>query len=224
MAAGVETSTAPVAPPVDDGGADGWRTDAQQRKYAPARGRSGVVYRQGTETIEEAHARDAKGPKDRKPRGAPKPKTAPAPTTIDAKALEQALIEALSAPAIVAAGMGDEYLADHFATHGRALARNLVAASERNPWLKQKLEALMVGEDFMVKLVTALGVGGALLSYALPPIIYLLPNAPVIGNDKAREMFGVPKRDPKPKEPADADAPPAAPAAAAERPAAPAQP
>lgn len=208
----VEAPGAETAPGggAENGGDAGWKTDKQGRQYAPARGRSGVVYRQGTESLEEAYARDGQGPKDRKPRGKSKTNLPPKPTAIDARQLEHALTELLQSPGFAAAMAGDEFLTDHFAKQGPNLARNLVAASQRNPWLRQKLEALMVGDEFMVKLMTTIGVGGAVISYAVPPILYVLP----MGGervDRAREMFGVPERPTK-EEPR-ADTAPAAPPA-----------
>jgi hypothetical protein len=201
------------------GAEDGWKTDKQNRQYVAAKGRSGVVYRQGEETVEEALARDGK-PKDQKPRkkrpapsgAVPKP---PAPTEVDLKEIEHYLAEVFRAPAIPCATMGDEWAANHFATQGPVLARNLVAASRHNPWLRHKLEAAMLGgDDMMFKVLGMMGLASAVMAYAAPPIIWWF-NPPVIGGEKAREMFGIPdKRDGK-------DAPAAAPPGPAPAPEAP---
>jgi len=42
-------------------GAVEWRKDTRGREFVSAVGRSGVVYRQGEETIDDAYARDAEG-------------------------------------------------------------------------------------------------------------------------------------------------------------------
>lgn len=203
--AGPEVST----PGPSDPAANGWRKDKQGRWFTPARGRSGVVYRQGNETTDEAHARDAKGPKDKRPKSKPKAPKPPAPTQTSLKELEFMLAEGLKSPAMICAAFGDEWPAEHFTTHGPVLARNLVKASEHNPWLRAKLEAAMTGEDFMVKFITAAGVAGALFLYAIPPVIYYVD--PKFISPAAREMLGgIPTRRP-PEAP---DAPPAPPAAA----------
>lgn len=175
--------------------AEGWRMDRQGRAYTPRKRTSGIVYRKGNETIEEALARDDKGPRDSKPKGAGKPKTpkAPAPTQVTLKELEFALVEALSAPSMLAAMQGDMWAADHFTKEAPTLARNLTAAAEHNPWLRAKLEAFMSGDAFLMRIMTLFPVGAALISYALPPIIYYFD--PGFIPAAAREMFRVPDRD-----------------------------
>lgn len=201
----------PAASPVDDPAAQGWRRDKQQRWFTPAKGRSGVVYRQGTETLEEAHARDAKGPKDRKPKAKPKVPKAPAPTQVSLKELEFALTEALSAPSMIGAMQGEEYIANHFVQQAPILARNLVKAAEHNPWLRSKLEATMSGDVFLMRIMTLFPVAAAAVAYTLPPIIYYFD--PPFISEPAREMFQVPKRDKQQRE--ERDAPPTPPASAA---------
>jgi hypothetical protein len=191
----------PQAPPKEN-----WRIDGQSRAYIPARGRSGLIYRQGSETIGEALARDAKGPQDKKPKKKAK-KAPPAPTQTSLKELEYALAEGLSAPAMICAGYGDEWGANHFTLQGPKLARNLVKASEHNPWLRAKLEAAMLGEDYMITIITTMGVAGAVFGYAIPPLIYYLN--PSFVSPKTREMFDIPPREEKP-----ADGEPAPPEAA----------
>lgn len=188
----------------------GWRKDKQGRWYAPAKGRSGVVYRKGNQTPEEAHAADSKGPKDHPPRSrrSAVPK-APAPTQMALKDLEFALAEAFSTPAMVAGMRGDEWAADHFTREGPVLARNLTKAAEHNAWLRRKLEAAVTGEDLLVKVMVLLPVVSALIAYSVPPIIYYLN--PGFIPPEAREMFHVPEREPKPKP--DAESPSSPPAA-----------
>ena len=53
----------------------------------------------------------------------------------------------------------------------------------------KELEELSTGGELAMKVITLLGVGGALFGYAIPPIIWWF-NLPV--PDKAREMFGFP--------------------------------
>lgn len=195
--------TAPAeTDPEAAGGPDvdaGWQTDKRGKWYAPARGRSGLLRRVGNETLEEAYARDAG---DRENRGAdrpPKPKPTkskvpkqPAPTTVTSIELEALLREVLSAPAMGAGMAGDQWAADHFTREAPVLARNLVAASEHNPWLRRKLEGLVLGEDLLVKLLTLLPVAGALVAYSIPPIIYYF-DPPFIPRE-ARQMMRVPDR------------------------------
>lgn len=203
-----EVPPEPLTPPGDDPGAQGWRLDKQNRWWAPAHGRSGKVYRRGNETLDEAHARDAKGPKDHGPKAKPKIPKAPAPTQISLKELEFALTEALSAPAFIAGAQGDAWAANHFTESAPVLARNLTKAAEHNPWLRAKLEASMAGDLFMMRILTLMPVAAGLIGYALPPIIYYFE--PKIIPDEAREMFKVPYREKKRdrKEP-DGAAPPA---------------
>lgn len=219
-----EATNGATGPP-DPAAEDGWKIDKQKRKFVAARGRSGIVYRQGNETVEEALARDAKGPRDKPPKkkkGDPAAAAAtaaavagkgPAPSKQGLKELEHALAEGLRAPAMAAAMVGDEWLAEHFMKQGPVLARNLVMASEHNPWLRAKLEAAMQGEDIMIKVMTMMTVGGAVIGYVVPPIIYLV-NPPFV-SEKAREMFGVPERRPDHEEGPRAPATPPAHAAGA---------
>jgi hypothetical protein len=207
---GVETSAV-------DPAEQGWRRDRQQRWFTPAKGRSGVVYRRDNETVEEALARDAKGPKDREPRSKKsRVPRAPAPTQVSLKELEFALSELFCSPAFVAAGRGEEWAANHFTKEGPVLARNLTKAAEHNPWLRAKLEAAVTGEALMVKVMTIIPVAAALIAYSLPPVIYYFD--PGFIPPEAREMFHVPVREKK-DEP-DAESPPGAETAEASEPAA----
>jgi hypothetical protein len=182
----------PIAPPITEPPAEGWKADKQGREYvARTSGKSGIIYRQGEETIEQARERDLK-PKDKRPRRkAKRPPMPDAPRGLDLKELEATLAEALKSPAMICATFGDEWPAEHFTASGPYLARNLVMASEHNPWLRKKLEEAATGQDAMMKVVSLVGVGGALFSYSIPPIIYWL-NLPVPA--KTREMFGIPPR------------------------------
>lgn len=177
----------PDEPPADSG----WKRDKNGKEFLNPPGRKGILYRDGEETPLEAIERDSR-PKDQRPRR--KSKTArkpPPPAKDELRELEQILAEALKSPAIVAAMAGDEWSANHFTMAGPALARNLVVASEHNPWLRRKLLAASSGGDMMMQLMTMVGVGGAMVMYIVPPVVYWF-NLPV--PDKGREMFGIPER------------------------------
>jgi hypothetical protein len=183
-------------PPPDD---DGWkRSDKNGRQYYnPTPGQRGarVIYRQGQETLAQAIARDAEEQRqtarDKRPHKRTRPKLPEPPRGVDLKQLETTLAEALKAPAMVCASFGDEWGAEHFNLSGPHLARNLVLASEHNPWLRRKLEEAATGEDAMMMVVSLVGVGGALFAYVVPPIVYYF-NLPA--PKKTREMFGIPDR------------------------------
>lgn len=181
----------PASPPTPE--SQGWRKDKAGRWVTPARGRGGFVYRKGNETIDEAHARDSKGPKDKAPKAKPKTPKAPAPTQVSLKELEFALTEALSSPSMIAAMQGDEWAANHFVQQAPILSRNLTKAAEHNPWLRAKLEATMSGDVLLMRLMTLFPVVSAAIAYTVPPLIFYL-NPPFIG-EEARAMFGVPHRD-----------------------------
>ena len=189
----------PVAPARPAGrngaGEDGWKTDGQGREFTsmgPGTKIRGPIYRQDGETVEQARERRQREhdrPRDKRPRKTKRPPMPEAPKKIDLKELERTIAEALKSPAIICATFGDEWAADHFTTSGPYLARNLIVASEHNPWLRRKLEEAAVGQDAMMIMVSMVGVGGALFAYAIPPIIWWF-NLPV--SDKARQMFGIP--------------------------------
>jgi hypothetical protein len=173
-----------------------WKVDSIGRQYADmgkGSGLRGPVFRQGEETVEEGRERRrqaAERPRDKRPRAKTKrPPMPEAPKKVDLKELERTIAEALKAPAIICATFGDQWAADHFTTSGPYLARNLIVASEHNPWLRRKLEEAATGQDAMMIMVSMVGVGGALFAYAIPPIIWWF-NLPV--SDKARDMFGIP--------------------------------
>ena len=189
------------APVIDDPAAQGWKLDGQGRWSVPARGKRGNVYRRGNETPDEAHARaELEASKDRPPKGkrdkVPTGAKPPAPTQVSLKDLEFVLAEGLKSPAMLCAMVGDEWPAEHFTRHGPVLARNLVKASETNPWLREKLEAATRGEDWLFKFMGAAGVAGALMLYAAPPAIYYL-NPKFIPRE-ADQMLGIPQRKGEP--------------------------
>lgn len=176
-----------LAPPA----ADEWQKGKTGKEYVSARGRSGVIYRQGTESVQEALDRDAAGPRDTRPKPKPRVPKPPPPASKSLKEVEKALADGLRAPGMVCTMFGDEWAANHFYTAGPGLARQLVAAAEHNPWLREKLEAAASGEDFAVKLMAMLGLTGAVIAYAGPPIIYFANlNVP----PQAREMMQIPIR------------------------------
>lgn len=199
----------PVAPPTEPEPAgtpatDGWRVDKQGREYVPRpKGKSGIIYRKDDETIDAALERDAKGPEERRPRRKTKtPKMPEAPKKVDLKELEKILTEAFRQPAIICAMRNDQWGADHFQTTAPYLARNLIVASEYNPWLRRKLEEAAVGQDAMMKIVGLVPVAGALAMYILPPVIYWF-NLPVA--EATRSRFGIPpRREPEYANPAQA--------------------
>lgn len=190
-----ETAAAPAngKPPED-----GWLRDPRKRAYIKHDGRA--IFRRGDETVEEALARAAAAPPrgDKRPRRkAAKPKLPPAPAHPDLKQIETMISEALHVPAMAAGMAGDEWAANHFTTQAPMLARNLVLASEHNPWLRRKLEAAATGQDAAMAMVAMAGLAGAAFAYAAPPIIWWL-NLPV--PPRARTMFNIPPaREPQPK-------------------------
>jgi hypothetical protein len=175
----------PVGPP------DVWQLSKNGREYTSRPDKRGVIYRQDGETIAEALDRDRQLESMKKPqRGkAKRPPMPEAPRQLDLKELEATLAEALKAPAVMCASFGDEWAADHFTMTGPYLARNLILASDHNPWLRRKLEEAASGEDAMMKVVSLVGVGGALFMYVVPPAIYWF-NLPV--PTSARRRFGIP--------------------------------
>jgi hypothetical protein len=187
----LEEPVAPPPPPPEP--PEAWQVDKQGREYVKRKdGRPGIIVRQGEETIEQARERDAAGPKDRRPRRKTKtPKMPEPPKQLDLKALEAALTEALKTPALACAMVGDQWAADHFTQTGPYLARNLILASEHNPWLRRKLEEMATGGDAMMTVISLVPVIGGLMLYFVPPVIYWF-NLPV--PDQTRQRFGIPPR------------------------------
>ena len=184
----------PVEPPQPAS----WKRDKRGKDFTSrGDGTNYPLYRVGEETPEQARERYTKqkseGKKgDKKPQRKTKvPPKQEAPKSLDLKALEHELAEMLKAPAVGAALYGDEYLCDHFTRTGPHLARNLVVASENNPWLRKKLEELASGETFLMNIMTMVPLVSGALMYAVPPVIYLL-NLPVPETTRAR--FGIPER------------------------------
>lgn len=209
-----DQATATNGKPDADAAEGAWEVDKRGRRYVKHPDGGRVVFRRGEETIAEALTRDATAPPsgDKRPRAkSKKPKLPPPPSHIDLKQLEQALVEALSTPAMGAAMIGDEWAANHFTTQAPLLARNLVLASEHNPWLRRKLEAAATGQDTAMAALAMLGLAGAAFAYAVPPIVWWL-NLPV--PDRARVMFNIPPAREKPT--SDAPGPESTPAAEAE--------
>ena len=192
-----ELEPEPPAPEIVEEG--GWRRNKAGKQYVARPGGSkGVIFRRGEETVEQAIDRDRqdkdKPPRRRQPKA---PKMPDAPKPVSLQELEVMIAEALKSPALICATFGDEWAAEHFTTTGPYLARNLILASEHNPWLRQKLEQAATGQDAAMKLVSLVGVGGALFTYVIPPVIYWL-NVPV--PDRTRQMFGIPPRRERPPE------------------------
>jgi hypothetical protein len=191
---------------------DGWLKDRRGRLYVKRPGGGGAVFRREGESIAQAVERDAQRPqgnqdgRPRRKRQTKRPPMPDPPAGVDLRELEKMLAEALKSPAMVCAMLGDEWSANHFTTSGPFLARNLVIASEHNPWLRRKLEEMATGQDAATKMIAVLSLAGAVAMYAVPPIVYFA-NLPV--PDKAREMFGIPPARTHPP-----DAPAAAPEAA----------
>lgn len=177
-------------PPATEPVTPGWKTDTAGRQFINKPSGRGMIYRRGEETIDEALQRDAQGP-DPKPPKRKKPKKPPPPKGVDLQALEETIAEALKSPASIAGMFGDEWLVDHFIDKGPLLARNLVKASETNPWLRRKLEEIATGGDMAVQFLTVLSLAGAVVMYAAPPVLYLT-NARL--SPQARFMLGVPER------------------------------
>lgn len=205
------TNTASQDAPAQNG--DGWRTDRQGKEFVPRQGKSGIIYRQGDETVEQARERDQR-PRDqrpRKPKSKPKPRP---PKQTDLRELEKLLTEVFCAPAIPCASFGDLWAAEHFTKQGPMFARNLVNAAEHNPWLRRKLEELASGEDAMMRIFVMVPVVGGLITYALPPAIWWF-NLPVPA--QARMIFQIPDRRPEnaPSPPPNIPATPPGPPAAA---------
>lgn len=196
----------------------GWKRDKSGREYVAKPDGPGMVFRRGQETVSEALERNAQGGGDKRPRRR-KPVAPPPPAAVDLRELEQLFSEAFKSPAMIAGMVGDEWLADHFVDKGPYLARNLVKASETNPWLRRKLEEMAAGGDVTVQILGTLSLAGAVILYAAPPLIYLL-NLPVPA--RARVMLDIPERRLAPAPSASTPfvpyAPPVADAASAETP------
>lgn len=176
---------------------DGWQYDKKGKPFIPAQGRRGIIRPQTAgESPQEALARDQRD-RDEKPKRKGTGKTTkkpPPPRKADLRELEAMLAEAFRSPAMVCAATGDDWAVEHFYKEGPNLARNLVLSAEHNPWLRRKLEEAASGGDLMMKVLSMVGVAGAGIAYALPPLIYYLGLRPL---EPARRMFQVPYRKPE---------------------------
>lgn len=182
----------PVSPPAPEPG-EQWRR-GKKGEYVPRTdGRPGVIMRQGEETVEQARERDSRDtPRDKAPKRRAKPKMPPAASRkVDFKQLEETLADALRAPGAIAITFGDQWGFEHFNMSGPYLARQLMNASEYNPWLRKRLEEAATGEEAMMKVAGIAGIAGGLVMYLVPPTVYYL-NLRV--PEKAREMMHVPPR------------------------------
>lgn len=193
---------APAPPPPADGA---WRVDSAGREYIPKPQGRGMIYREEGESVKQALDRDAR-PRDKRPRRSKRPKMPEATRKVDLKELEHELADAFRAPAAICGMVGDSWGAQHFEMAGPFLARNLINASEHNPWLRRKLEDAASGQDAMMKVMVLAPVASALVLYTVPPVVYWL-NLPA--PDKTREMFGIPpRRERKPEYAAGAETAP----------------
>lgn len=183
---------AEAPPPPEEPVGDDWKLNKAGKQYVNAPHRTGYILRRGEESIAEAIARDQR-PKDQMPKakkGKAKPPTMPdRPDDVDLRTVEEILAEAFRSPAMVAAMLNDEYLANHFTQHGPHLARNLVKNAEVNPWLRIQLEKMAAGGTAAVTLFSLMGLAGALLMYIGPPVVYIF-DLPV--GDSTRMMMQIP--------------------------------
>lgn len=181
-----------TAPSNGDAPGERWQTDKNGKEYiARGGGKVGTIYRKDGESIEHARERDAKAHLKRPQRAPKRPKMPDPPRKADLKELEAPLAAALKAPAAICMTAGDEWGALHFQRSGPFLARTLINAAEFNPWLRQKLESAASGEEAMMMVMGMMGITGALVGYAVPPIIYYLNlNVP----QRARDMWDIPPR------------------------------
>lgn len=198
----------PPAPPADNGAAGEewqWSKDRSFQYVGRTTGKPGIIRRQGDESIEEARARDAAGTEKRPRRQKrDKPKLAEPPKRLDSRELEASLTMALKAPGALAMTLAqDEWLPEHFNLTAPALSRQVILASEHNPWLRRRIEEAATGQDAMWAVISLIGMGTAIFSYAVPPIVYLF-NLPVPPSARAR--WGMPD---KPRPPYAATTPPA---------------
>jgi len=188
-----------LAAPAASNGELAWRTDRKGREYIPRRGDtgSGIVYRQGEESIEEAWARDrdAAEKKRKTPKSGKRQRKPPAPTQVDLKTLEHQLRQALETPVMVCAMQGDEWGVQHFQNQAPRLARNMVACAEANPWFREKLVAAMTGGDVLPQVMMFASLGAAAFAYVVPPIVYYLNPGflPPRAVGMVREKFAIPE-------------------------------
>jgi hypothetical protein len=111
------------------------------------------------------------------------------------EAIEEALAELLTAPAMAAAIVGDRWAEEHFISTGKELAHRIAIVSERNSQLRVWCEKALDTESIFV-------VGLAAAAYAIPPLIHwnIIPGP--------EGMLGVPRRPSRrrPNKPTDSTA------------------
>lgn len=173
----------------------GWREGARGQ-YVTARDRQGIIWRQGEETIEEAYARDAKRAAEK---DAPKKKAGkrkpPAPAALDLKALEVEIEKALVMPGAMAGLLGDPWPAFHVEQTAPALARNLVACAEVNPWFREKLILVLGGPGMFGNAMLFAALAGSAFSYLVPLIVhYVNPPLPAPALAVIRGRYQIPER------------------------------
>jgi hypothetical protein len=112
------------------------------------------------------------------------------------QAIEEALAEILQIPAVPAAMLGDEWMADHFTTQGRQLANRIAITSERNPVLRGWCERAMEGEGIAVLFIAS-------LMYAAPPLMHfgIIPGGAMIGVPVLRKTAAGPGPVPAAEQP-----------------------
>lgn len=131
---------------------------------------------------------DSKGNGDKPPRkgpGRPKGSKTKKKQKEVTEAIEEALAEILTAPAMPCAFVGDDWGAKHFTQNGREFASRLAQFSERNSQFRAWCETLMNTESIM-----ALALAAA--AYTIPPLMHwnIIPGA---------EKVGIPKKQRKSK-------------------------
>jgi hypothetical protein len=135
-----------------------------------------------------------RGNGDEPPKGKKRTRKANAKVTA---AIEQALAEIFTAPAMATAIVRDDWATQHFTVTGKELAHRIAITSERHSQLRKWCEAALETES-------VLAVALAVAAYAIPPMIHwnILP-----GPDG---LLGVPRKPSKRRRPAQAESPPSA--------------
>lgn len=115
-------------------------------------------------------------PTDNPPGAAPRrpgrPKGSGRKKTVTSAQLREALGELLTAPAVPYSMMRQDWPAQHVLRTGQPLADAFVAYSETNPWFRDKLEALMRGENVLGVIVAVMALATALVEYVGPQLAY----------------------------------------------------
>lgn len=177
-----------------------WQIGKNGREFIRLPGVSGwaaMVWRKGDESIEEAIARKLKGPSDPPPRSRTRRKLEERPPVVISdehkgavtKQIEEMVADVLCVPSVPCATFGMQWEAEHFDRQGRRFAENIARSSERNPWLRGKLEKALAGEHTAIAWLTSINLLTGALGYFAPPLIkWGLVPAP----DVTKIMFGVP--------------------------------